>query len=244
MVETTEVYFPGCSIPLRVLKHRADRHNFARWEECWIPHLVQSVSAGDVVFDVGAEQGEFGALCARLGARVHLFEPSTTSWPALRAIFQANGLVPSGCFHGFAATMGMPREDDLEGWPEAALGKVREEVDFYVHSERPDIRQVSLDSWTLAKGVKPDIIMIDVEGAEVHVIAGAREILQQHRPIVFVSIHPPEFIGRFGIQHAAVCGGRKVQAQQEHLFRLFSELGYTGDFLGEDHESHWQFVPR
>lgn len=243
-MESTPVFFPGMKSPVRVLLHRAERHDFSTWESCWLPRLVASVTPGSVVFDVGAEQGEFGALAAFLGAKVHLFEPSTTSWAAIRGIFEANDLKPAGAFHGFAASVGNPRQDEGAEWPQAAYRPLQSEVDFFVLHERPDIRQVSLDGWALAKNAWPDVVMIDVEGAEVHVVLGMREILMRKRPKVFVSIHPPEFLSRFTLAHPALMGGRKMPAQQEHLFRLFAELGYVGEFLGEDHESHWLFERR
>lgn len=242
MTETIDAIFPGMTRPMKVLRHRGERHDFSQWEKCWLPRLVSYLYEGVVVFDVGAEQGEFGCLAALLGAEVHLFEPSTTSWPAMRALFEANGLSPAGAFYGFAATEGTPDSRDKAVWPPPASGKVQSEVDFYVLPERPDIRRVSLDGWAKAKNAWPDVIMIDVEGAEVHVVLGAMEILRQKRPVVFVSVHPQEFLSRFEVRHEAL-GGRKGKAEQEHLFRIFSELGYVGQFLGEDHESHWLFRP-
>ena len=37
---------------------------------------------------------------------------------------------------------------------------------------------------------------------------------------------------------------RDPRDEQEHVFRLMSEEGYVGEFLGHDHESHWFFTPR
>jgi FkbM family methyltransferase len=37
----------------------------------------------------------------------------------------------------------------------------------------------------------PDLIKIDVEGAEVLVISGAEETLREHQPMIFLSLHIP-----------------------------------------------------
>jgi len=50
--------------------------------------------------------------------------------------------------------------------------------------------QVSLDDFCKDSGVKPDVIKIDVEGAECHVLTGACAIMAKYRPIIFLSVHP------------------------------------------------------
>jgi len=53
-------------------------------------------------------------------------------------------------------------------------------------------RQLSLDSYCKARKLAPDVIKIDVEGAEIGVLRGARETISRCRPIIFLSVHPRE----------------------------------------------------
>lgn len=50
--------------------------------------------------------------------------------------------------------------------------------------------QVSLDDYCKNNQLKPDLIKIDVEGAEVGVLKGAKETLKTCKPKVFLSVHP------------------------------------------------------
>ncbi len=50
--------------------------------------------------------------------------------------------------------------------------------------------QTTLDAFCRTQGIRPDVIKIDVEGAEFAVLEGAREILAEARPLLVVSIHP------------------------------------------------------
>lgn len=73
-------------------------------------------------------------------------------------------------------------------------------------------RQVSIDSFCRERGLKPDLIKIDVEGAEVQVLEGARQTLSAARPLIVLSVHPRQL--------------RDLGESVEKLGRLIGELGY------------------
>ena len=52
------------------------------------------------------------------------------------------------------------------------------------------VNSVALDDFLESKGVVPDVIKIDVEGAEMRVLTGLRRTLRKCTPILFVEIHP------------------------------------------------------
>jgi hypothetical protein len=53
-----------------------------------------------------------------------------------------------------------------------------------------EVAIVSLDSWCLANGVTfPNVMKIDVEGAELLVLRGAKRILRESRPKLFIEAH-------------------------------------------------------
>ena len=42
-----------------------------------------------------------------------------------------------------------------------------------------------------ARGIKPTALKIDVEGAEIDVLEGARDLIRTTRPVIFLSTHGP-----------------------------------------------------
>lgn len=252
-VSTVEVQFPA-GRRLRVLEHRSRIHDFAAWERCYIEALVALLRPGDVVYDVGAEEGEFAALAATIvgGENVHLFEPTPTVWPNIRAVWEANGLdAPGGSWQGFAGAelRGGRLVRTWPNWPACATGPLQPDGRFSVVTERPDIDCITLDVYAEVCGIPPSVVLVDVEGAEVLVVEGARETLRTARPLVFVSVHPADWLARFPAperiarQRPGSAWHLPLGCEQEHLFRAFAEAGYAARWLGTDHEAHWLFYP-
>jgi FkbM family methyltransferase len=53
-----------------------------------------------------------------------------------------------------------------------------------------EVSTLKLDTFCHAEGIAPDVIKIDVEGAEGMVLRGATGILRRLRPVLVVSTHP------------------------------------------------------
>ena len=86
-----------------------------------------------------------------------------------------------------------------------------------------EVRTVRLDDYCAEHGLAPAAVKIDVEGAELAVLAGARETLARHRPVVFLSTHGPDvhaaslgFLRGLGYRVAPILGG-DVEATTEVL---------------------------
>lgn len=83
------------------------------------------------------------------------------------------------------------------------------------------ILMTSLDHFTEAIGVWPDIIKIDVDGYEGRVIEGGTSILSRHHPFVLLELHKDKKL-RFGVRRRDIAN------------QLF-DLGYQALFL-TDHQ--------
>jgi FkbM family methyltransferase len=55
-------------------------------------------------------------------------------------------------------------------------------------------QQITLDNFCKSRNLSPQLIKIDTEGAEVSILKGAINILREHRPILFLSVHPSHII--------------------------------------------------
>lgn len=219
-------------------EHRAMRPEWPWWEATRLAAMAHHVAAGDVVWDVGAEEGDFPALWASWGADVVLAEPNPRVWPNIRAIFEANHLPPPlVCWPGFFGETvdieGVPFPGwDSVGWPLCAAGEVIGDHGFCQLGERPDLPTTTIDRLVDDGAAAPTVLTLDVEGSELHVLRGARHVIDEHRPKVFVSIHPEFMAAHYGL----VDGVQMVR-------NLMAGHGYDEQFLSIDHEHHWMFRP-
>ena len=228
--------------PLMLPKHRAERESWPYWEATRLAAMHHHIRPGDVVYDVGAEAGDFGALFATWGAEVVLIEPNPKAWPTIRAVWEANDLEPPSQFAGFlaeSALVGSLHGICLGGRWIAPAHDVMEEAHGFYYIGQHQAATMRLDDLSYELGVLsyelgvlsyelgvPDVVTIDVEGGEGHVLRGAYETLRNHKPAVFVSVHPQFMADLYG-EHP------------NQIHDLMGDLGYHGRFLCEDHEQHW-----
>ena len=96
MTEMIKVIING-DFEITLPKHRADRPDWYQphgWEKPRLKHMSENISSGDVMYYVGAEEGEMPALCQMWGAEVVLFEPNPQVWSHYPILWSANKLEP------------------------------------------------------------------------------------------------------------------------------------------------------
>ncbi len=207
--------------------------DFEKMEAGFTLPFGAAIKEGMSVFDIGASLGEWSALAGSRSptVKVHVFEPNGPSWSRVKKIFELNGLaMPAGIFQGFVADKDDLAPEQRESaraprWPAAVTGNAE-----FEDVRRPKgIPSITLDSYCLLAGAAPDVIKIDVEGAEGLVLRGAMWTLREHRPVVFLSLHP-WLVPSFG-------------DTTEGIKALLTGLGYRWEMLSVDHEEHWLAVP-
>ncbi len=209
-----------------------------KWEEERLSHMLNNIYPGMTVFDIGAEEGDMSVMMALKGAKMVLFEPSPSMWPKIRNNFVRNGQTPLAYFAGFASsktelipTGGTNFKDaDKDGWPECAYDDELDVRSFrHLLEETSATPQITLDDFYEDSGIYPDMLTIDVEGAEYDVLIGAKKILTEHSPLLYVSVHDNLLWQMYG-----------------HWFHdlywdYLMDMGYRPEFLAHNHESHWLF---
>lgn len=219
--------------------HRAARPEWPTWERERLAAMHDAIEQGDVVYDIGAEEGDFAALFATWGARLVLVEPNPKAWPNIRWTWEANKLPAPLAWHvgllgehHVIATDPDADDQDVDGWPACAYDELIGDHGFRHLGEHGGIGSsiITLDELVDATGVPPDVVTMDVEGGELYVLRGGDATLSEHHPTVFVSIHPEFMDNLYGI-------GDGVEA----VCDLMAGHGYTGTFLAHDHEHHWMF---
>lgn len=88
------------------------------------------------------------------------------------------------------------------------------------------VEAITLDEFFGERGTWPDLIKIDVEGAEFDVLRGARQIIAQRHPVMFVEVHP-QLLGNFDADAEQVYGFLR-----EHGYALQRFVGHRSDGPG------------
>lgn len=221
---------------LKLPPHRASVPRWDWWEKERLAYARAIIRPGDVVWDVGAEEGDMSALWALWGARVVMLEPSPKAWPFIRRTFEANGFTPTRCFAGFASDVTdlHPARLDVDAvldgvWPRCASDEGVPEFGFRSLAEaRDSTPQIRLDD---LDAPAPNLVSMDVEGGEYTVLLGASRILEEVRPIWLVSVHPEFLRDSFG--HTA-----------DDVLCHFELRDYEIQLLAVDHEHHYLAKPK
>jgi FkbM family methyltransferase len=142
--------------------------------------VLGALDAASVVFDVGANVGDYSNLVESLvpNARVHAFEPSPTAFHALEA-----SLGGRACLHGY----GLGERDEeialyapAPGSPLASISQRRHPSAEWYPLERVRLRRLD-DVCSEEAVTRIDLLKIDVEGHELAVLNGAATMLAEGR---------------------------------------------------------------
>lgn len=173
--------------------------------------------------DVGALFGVFSLVFTqRPGTVAYAIEPSPWAFPTLKVQCEANpdrNIVP---VNAFAGTDGGEVECGRD-WMHVMAGE------FSRTSERVMFEQRSIDSIREIAGC--DLMKIDVEGYECHVLRGAEQTIRKWRPVIFLEVHMAD-VFRNGDDAAALTGllrdfGYQVCNFANQPVPYFTEDGFT-----------------
>ena len=153
----------------------------------------QALSAyhGGDVLDIGAFHGWYSVLlapAASAGDRFLSFEPDVAALTDLRATLDDVGkqfprvelsVLTDAVGDGAPVAASHPGGTGEGGHPRFASA-----------SDGATQPSLVVDDVVAAKGLRPRLVKIDVEGAEMLVLRGMRDTLLSHRPAVMLEIHP------------------------------------------------------
>lgn len=206
------------------------------WERERIESMEVHLKQGDILFDVGTEQGWCNLIYAKLvGPRnMVLIEPTPEFWPNIKALWEKNFGVdntPEGFYDGLFSDKTTDKRDDTlhVEWPSATSGELIDRNKYiYLHEDHEGINEIKLDDYVEQTGLIPDALTIDTEGSELLILKGAEKTLKKHKPKLWVSIH-------------AELGLRDYDTDPQDTIDYLESLGYKGEWLATDHEAHWYF---
>lgn len=191
--------------------------NFENWGDVHnngFEACLQAAKDAKCFLDVGGHIGLVTMPAARImqGAGVvHTFEPAIANLKHLKSHLAINGLENVKVVNFL---VGDEEKHEVEFFEQrSATGQnalaIKKDHEKYHKTTRS---LITLDSYCEANSLSPDLIKIDVEGAEWFVLNGARRILEEFQPRVYLSLHPVEL----------TLLGKDVNA----VMSLIDELGY------------------
>lgn len=224
---------------LRVLSHafRAWRRNL-RWRkhEPETPYLADLLSGAPTCLHVGASDGRHSYVMTQVApqATVYAFEPSAFSLAVLKLTLAWHGI--AGRVTPIHAAVGDKPGEMLLVTPRKITGRMGRAYAFVAEhapdgEARPDLqdagletqptRMVTIDGFCAERGIgRVDFIRMDIEGAELMALEGARQVIDRDRPHLMLEIHPLMLEARFGGTAAEV-----VAFIQGRGYRMFTLIG-------------------
>ncbi|HWD20084.1 MAG TPA: FkbM family methyltransferase [Verrucomicrobiae bacterium] len=151
---------------------------------------------GKVCWEIGAHIGYHALSFAALGAEVLAFEPNEHNARAIKVHLERN---PELGKHIRLLTvavadqvgeMSFAQSDDMTGASSGShLQAGIQPLEDYEAFATVKVPVTTIDTVIQGGERKPDVIKIDVEGAEALVLRGGKELLQTHRPLLLMEVH-------------------------------------------------------
>ena len=159
--------------------------------------LKHTIRPSDVILDVGAFVGIYAVLAARWSGprgRVVAFEPTPSSAEVARRHFAFNGLEPERVQLVEAAVSDRAMRAPLHQYDAHAMPYVNSlaaAVDTDARPATVDVTVVTIDEVCRDLKVVPTVIRMDVQGAEIQALRGARATIRSAaRLSLVVEMHP------------------------------------------------------
>lgn len=201
-----------------------DAIGFADHEHELKPILDELLPAGGVLLDVGAHVGHWALRLAGKAEHVFAVEANPDTASVLRKHIALNDITNVTVIE-VAAWDSHAELYLLDPARQLAGGSTRTitEGDTPIGRSTPPVKAVPLDDVTVfALAERIDLVMLDVEGADLHALRGMAQLLAAYRPVLFVECH--DVYGYY---------------QRADLEALLSDLGYTWQ-VAHTYETHWQ----
>jgi FkbM family methyltransferase len=181
---------------------------------------MEQLKPGDVFFDVGAHHGwvsMWTLLLVGKDGNVYSFEPSPANlsileWHRTRNNFSQWAIVPKAVAdvdaeeEFFLVDSGDSPMNSLTTGGAGTLFMSGRNI------RKTSIQTITLDTFCSEVNLRPNLVKIDVEGAELLVLRGAAKLLAESCPMIILAVHP-----------YWLPAGQSPQ----QIFELLTRYGYT-----------------
>lgn len=188
----------GAKLRLNLFRHRGYWYHGRGRESGVMSSLARLIQPGDTVIEAGAHIGYISIYLAKLTGpegKVFVFEPSRNNLRYLTAnvaSFPQVEIVPEAV--GDTVGQASFYVENLSGQNSSLiqdyenLERNNQNAFSNQHYNQMQVNVTTIDSFVVAKMIKPDFLKIDIEGAELMALSGMTECLARDRPKLMVEV--------------------------------------------------------
>lgn len=156
------------------------------------------IRPNQVVYDLGANEGYYAISASKIvesNGKVFAFEPMPENLRLLNKHISVNKIknitVIDKAVSNKNDILTFSKTDDRAG-----NTYVNSSPKFEETTSRFEVFSVALDHFCITdKNPSPDVLKIDVEGAEYDVLIGAQQVIEKYKPIVILATHDYHVVG-------------------------------------------------
>jgi FkbM family methyltransferase len=152
-----------------------DIKKYGVWEKRTTDFVKEYLKEGMLFLDVGSQAGYYTLLASQLGAKVYAFEPSTSNRELLNKNIESNGYKNITVFDVALS--------DKVGKEKLYNGKTCGENSLFGEGNFEMVQTERYDGLGLET---PDMIKIDIEGAEIYALKGMKKVLETDKPLILI----------------------------------------------------------
>lgn len=172
-----------------------NREYLCDYEEDYFDAVLKRICPSDTVFDVGAYKGIYTVFMSRAvgaGGKVVAFEPHPAYYEILVDTVRANNLC-----NVVTLQKALGNEVRQARFWISGTGSSLQPFNTNSQSREIDVEVTTVDRYVESAGHTPQVLKLDVEGFELHILEGAGATLTQCR-VVCCEMHPAKMraIGR------------------------------------------------
>jgi FkbM family methyltransferase len=201
-----------------LFSHEFTFYNLSSWgkgKNNGFNKLINLAKGKKIVFDIGAHIGLCSMPISRVlgeDGRCYVFEPSRGNLKFLKQHLQMNrisNVCVIGCLVGDKHLENVEfYEMNGDSGMNTISGVKKGEREY----KKVLKRQITIDGFVKENGVVPELIKIDVEGAEIKVLSGGERVLKKYHPEIILSVHAKHI--------------KDIGSSLDHLKKTISYLGY------------------
>lgn len=146
--------------------------------------MMKAFAPGIVFYDIGANYGFYSHLAGHYPCQSYAFEPSPRTYHYLESNKGPATTTKQMALGSFRGTIPFYDVDNSSGFS-TTLNEIADNLPLQHH--RVDVTSESLDHF-LENNPAPQLIKIDVEGAEKSVLEGGKKFLTEHNPTILMEV--------------------------------------------------------